>query len=178
LTFTIFGGGSQNNGPRSWWGLILIPLLDFILIFAIVAPSAYGQSYPVERVRLPAHYTLTLSLMGLGVCLGYLAKKIRLPAATRTLALALLAVMSLYPLWTARQTLTMAEDLRNWSSKWDERELFLYDLIEQGQTDLMIPALPGMYSTKELDVRPNYWVNRCAAQYYGVNSIRAIPGSD
>ncbi len=178
LTFTLVDVESQKKDSRVWLGLILIPLIDFILIWAIVAPSAYGQSYPVERVRLPAHYTFTLALISLGFCLGYLTKKIYLPNSTRTLALAFLAITLLYPLWAAKQTFTIATDLHDWSTKWDARETFLYDLIAQGQTDLTIPALPGMYSTKELDVRPYYWVNRCAAQYYGVNSIRAIPAPD
>jgi hypothetical protein len=177
LTFVLIDE-SHTGLSHMWVGLIVIPLVNFILIMAIVAPSAYGQSYPVERVRLPAHYMLTLALMSLGVCLGILARKVRFPDITRSLAWMLLAVMLLYPLWTARQTLTIAGDLRQWSSKWDERESFIHDLIAEGQTDLMIPALPGMFSTKELDVRPEYWVNRCAAQYYGVNSIRAIPGPD
>jgi len=32
-----------------------------------------------------------------------------------------------------------------------------------------------VYGTKELDTFETHWVNRCAANYYGVNSIRAIP---
>jgi len=177
LTFVLIDD-THSAPARAWPGLIAIPLLHFILIMAIVAPSAYGQSYPVERVRLPAHYSLTIALMSLGVCLAVLARSVRMPAVVRALAWLPLATLLLYPLWTARQTLTIAGDLRTWSWKWDQRELFIYGLIAAGQTDLMIPALPGMYSTKELDVRPEYWVNRCAAQYYGVNSIRAIPGPD
>jgi hypothetical protein len=26
-----------------------------------------------------------------------------------------------------------------------------------------------------MDVSENHWVNHCAAQYYGINSIRALP---
>jgi len=116
--------------------------------------------------------------MSLGAYLGYLAKQTYFHNSTRNLALAFLAITLLYPLWTAKQTFTIAADLHDWSTKWDAREAFLHSLIAQGQTDLIIPGLPGMYSTKELDVRPYYWVNRCAAQYYGVHSIQAIPAPD
>ncbi len=178
LAFTFFNGDLKKQNPRLWWGLILIPLINFILILAIVSPSAYGQSYPVERVRLPAHYEFTLALMSLGALLALLVKQIRLPGFARAFALLALGALLLYPLWTSKQTLAMAADLRAWSSHWDRREAYLYDVIEQGQTDIIVPALPGMYSTKELDVRPNFWVNQCAAQYYGANSISAIPVPD
>jgi hypothetical protein len=49
------------------------------------------------------------------------------------------------------------------------------ELKAQGQIDLLIPQLDGVYGIKEMDVEATHWVNRCAAVYYGVNSIRAIP---
>ncbi len=69
----------KKSHPRFWLAFVLIPLITYALIVSIVAPSAYGQSYPVERVRFPAHFVLTGALMSLGICLGYYLSQIRLP---------------------------------------------------------------------------------------------------
>jgi hypothetical protein len=50
----------------------------------------------------------------------------------------------------------------------------IYAMKAEGQTDLVIPGLDGYEGTKELDVRPFFWVNQCAARIYGVDSISAI----
>jgi hypothetical protein len=39
---------------------------------------------------------------------------------------------------------------------------------------LIIIQFDGLEGVKELDVNANHWVNRCAAKYYKVDSIRAI----
>jgi hypothetical protein len=51
----------------------------------------------------------------------------------------------------------------------------IFLLIEEGQTDPIVPQFDGVLGVKELDVNANHWVNRCAAKYYGFNSIRAFP---
>ena len=58
---------------------------------------------------------------------------------------------------------------------WDRRDAHITELREYGQDDLTVPQFDGIYDVKELDSLPTYWVNRCAAAYYEVNSIRAIP---
>ncbi|MBI3152307.1 MAG: hypothetical protein HYZ21_09250, partial [Chloroflexi bacterium] len=60
---------------------------------------------------------------------------------------------------------------RIWAQRWDERETYIYSLIESGETDLVIPSMDGYEGTKEMDLQANFWVNRCAAAYYDVDSI-------
>lgn len=172
--------GLQNHSlekkphPQFWLALILIPLIAYALIVSIVAPSAYGQSYPVERVRFPAHFVLTAALMSLGICLGYYISQLKLPNFARGFALALLVLSLLYPFWTSRQYIADIPHMREWSQYWDWRVTYIEELKSAGQTDLTIPALSGFFNTKELDIRKNFWVNKCAAQYYGVKSISAM----
>ncbi|KXK13038.1 MAG: hypothetical protein UZ14_CFX002001777 [Chloroflexi bacterium OLB14] len=47
----------------------------------------------------------------------------------------------------------------------------IYTAISNGETDILVPALDGYEGTKELELASNYWINKCAAQYYGVNSL-------
>ena len=159
---------------RAYWLFLLIPILLYGLVFASFAPSAYGQSYPVERVRFPAHFMLTLMLTSLGICAGYVLSYIKFPSFVRYVVVALAFVSLLYPLWMTRQPLATYEFRRLFASRWDEREQMIYDMKANGEQDLVIPALDGYEGTKELDVRPFFWVNQCAAQVYGVESITAI----
>ena len=160
--------------PRFNWIFLFIPVLLYALIFASFAPSAYGQSYPVERVRFPAHFMLTIALSAFGICAGYVLSYVKLPSFTRYAIVALAVIALLYPYWMMRQPLATYEFRRLFALRWDEREQMIYDMKANGERDLVIPALDGYEGTKELDVRPFFWVNQCAARVYGVDTITAI----
>ena len=160
--------------PRFNWIFLLIPVLLYGLIFAAFAPSSYGQSYPLERVRFPAHYLLVLALIAFGICAGYVLSFVKLPSFMRYVVVVLAFITLLYPFWMTRQPLSTYEERRLFALRWDEREQMIYDLKAEGVQDLVIPGLDGYEGTKELDVRPYFWVNMCAAQVYDVHSISAI----
>jgi hypothetical protein len=159
---------------RFLWVFALLPILLYALVFASFAPSAYGQSYPVERVRFPAHFMISIVLTSFGVCLGYVLSYVKLPAFSRYVVVGLAFTALLYPLWMMRQPLATYEFRRVFALRWDEREQMIYEMKANGEMDLVIPGLDGYEGTKELDVRPNFWVNQCAARVYGVDSIAAI----
>lgn len=160
--------------PRFNWIFLFIPVLLYGLIFAAFAPSSYGQSYPLERVRFPAHYLLVLALIAFGICAGYVLSFVKLPSFMRYVVVVLAFITLLYPFWMTRQPLSTYEERRLFALRWDEREQMIYDLKAEGVQDLVIPGLDGYEGTKELDVRPYFWVNMCAAQVYDVHSISAI----
>jgi hypothetical protein len=158
---------------------LAMPLLLVLFIAAGFSTSAYGQSYPVARARFFAHHLTTIVLVVEGVLLGnWLAARraasssIRIPAwAAGTVLFAL----ALYPVRAGLQTLQQAPQYREREQYWDQRNAHIYKLREQGQTDLVVPQFDGVDGVKELDSYETHWVNVCAAKYYGVNSIRAIP---
>ncbi|MBL8062876.1 MAG: hypothetical protein JNK32_07655 [Anaerolineales bacterium] len=159
---------------RAYWLFLIIPILLYGLVFASFAPSAYGQSYPVERVRFPAHFILTLALTSFGICAGYVLSYVKFPTLIRYGIVALAFLSLLYPFWMMRQPLSTYEFRRLFALRWDEREQMIYDMKASGEQDLVLPGLDGYEGTKELDVRPFFWVNQCAAQIYGVHTITAI----
>jgi hypothetical protein len=175
LSFLFFIEREKGDfNPRVAWLFLLIPILAYALIFASFAPSAYGQSYPVERVRFPAHFILTIALSALGICGGYVLSYVKFPRFVRYVVALTSAIVLFYPFWMVRQPLATHEFRRLFALRWDEREVMIYNFKAEGETDLVIPALDGYEGTKELDVRPYFWVNQCAAQYYDVHSITAI----
>lgn len=159
--------------------LMVIPALSYLLIVASFAPSVYGQSFPVERARFAGQVSLVAGLMIEGALLGSLlaqwqpafAEKLPLKLASAVL----FAVAALYPLRAGWLSLNDIPDYRARAEAWDTRVIQINDLIAQGQTDLLIVQLDGVEGVKELEVTEKHWVNRCAAKYYEVNSIRTAP---
>lgn len=169
-----FDKRTEKIEPRFYSIFLLILVLLYGLIFAAFAPSAYGQSYPLERVRFPAYFLLMLAIMALGICIGYVLSFMKLPVFVKNAAVVLAFLAFLYPFWIMRQPLSVYENRRLFALRWDEREQMIYDMKADGEQDLIIPALDGYEGVKELDVRPFFWLNACAAQLYDVHSISAI----
>ncbi len=157
--------------------LVVTPVLMYGMVAASFAPSVYGQAYPVERARFAGRLMMTSAALLEGAWLGVLAAQWR-PLHARALwvnlASVALAVVAIYPLRAAISTL--AAELpyaRRWSSAWDARQAMIYEQKAAGKEAIVVPQLPGFEHVKELDPRPRLWVNRCAAAFYGVNSISA-----
>lgn len=183
----LFSGLSLRGGwqpsPRGrralWLTAAAAPLIAYLLIAASFAPSAYGQAYPVERVRFAGRLLLTACLMLEGALFGVLAAQVRIriirPATLAAMIAFSLVLSALYPLRAAWLAAAEIPEYRARAAAWDARDAEIRALIAQGVTDLTVRHLGGVEGIKELDVRPRHWVNRCAAMYYRVNSIRAIP---
>jgi len=159
--------------------LAAIPVLSYLLIVASFMPSVYGQSFPVERARFTGQLCLVAGLMIEASLLGSLfAQYSSHLAETLPLKLVsaiLLAVTALYPLRAAWISLADIPEYRTRAEMWDVREAQIFAYRAQGGTDLIVDQFNGVDGVKELDVNADHWVNRCAAQYYGIKSIRAYP---
>ncbi len=160
-------------------GLLMALMLGlmYVLIASSFAPSVYGQGYPVERARFAGRLVMTTTALVEGACLGVLIAQWRLVHAHAllvNLASVALIVMAVYPLRAANSVLS--ENLayaRKWSSAWDARQVQVYAQKARGVQNIVVRQLPGFADVKELDSRSRFWVNRCAATFYGVQSISA-----
>lgn len=159
---------------RAWLGLILIPLLTYLLTVAAFAPSAYGQSFPVDRVRFPAHVILAASTLTLGGLLGLLAARLPLPRWTTTLAIIALLVAALYPLWTIRNNYKMIPQYQRHAARWDQRDASIRELAASGEENIITWGLSGIANVNDLSPRSGHWINYCAAIVYGVDTISAL----
>jgi len=166
----------MQPSSRIWLTVLLLPIFVFILIMFSFAPSTYAQSYPEERVRFPARFLMTLTLMTDGGLLGILTSQIQLFGKTRYVSIAAmiaLGLLAFYPLRAALTVYAKAPEYSQRADAWDARQQQILSEKAQGQQDIIVPQLPGIAQVKELDTSPTYWVNVCAATFYGVHSISA-----
>lgn len=176
LLFLLFKEPFAGSLPRARKARLLILLailgMAYLFIAASFAPSVYGQSYPMARARFAARVVMTLALMLEGGLLGLI-----LPVRRTTPAALLLLLLAFYPL---RASLKMWQsELPTYQQRavaWDARQAHLFQQIAEGKREIVIEQLNSFQQVKELDSNPRHWVNRCAANYYGVDSIRALPG--
>jgi hypothetical protein len=174
--------GSNPQSQKTFFYIALIaPFVLALLIAAGFSPSAYGQSYPVGRARFFAHYLLSATLMLEGAFLGVWLSQIKMAVFHSIYvfgaSVLVLLVMAVYPLRAGLQVLQNEPAYRIRASLWDKRDAVIRSQKEGGQTDLVTIQFDGVDGTKELDVSATHWANGCAAEYYDVNSIRAIPVS-
>jgi hypothetical protein len=170
--------------PRHMRRIALCMALAIVLMYGMIAasfaPSIYGQGYPVERARFAGRLLMTTAAMLEGAFLGILLAQWRVLHSQPLLVLlasVAMAIMALYPLRAAGSIL--GEDLpyaHKWSMAWDARQQEVYRQKGTGVQDVVIRQLPGFEDVKELDTRAKFWVNRCAATFYGVQSISAPQG--
>jgi hypothetical protein len=182
LFFVIYRGNENSNTINARVNRNIALALPFILILLIAAgfsTSAYGQSYPVARARFFAHYLITITLVFEGALFGMWLSQVKWrffsSANFEYISIFILLILAVYPLRAGMQVVQEIPDYRRRAEKWDKREDQINTLIAQGQTDLVIPQLDGVDGVKELDTFPSHWVNLCAAKFYEVNSISAIP---
>ncbi len=182
LFFNRYNKNSKLSADRKKHLILFLgflPILVFILIAASFAPSVYGQGFPLERARFSGTVIYAAGFMGIGGLTGLLAAQSRPNFLSESLLtwmmISLFLLIILYPLRHAWLTIGLIPEYRDRGAAWDARDAYIMELKAQGQIDLLIPQLDGVYGIKEMDVEATHWVNRCAAVYYDVNSIRAIP---
>lgn len=164
---------------RLWPVYILIPLAAYLLIVSVCAPSVYGESaYPEARALFPARFIMTTAIIAEGALLGYTLGQFVQHWETRKsqalfLASLLLLLSTLYPLRAGLKVAAQIPDYQKWAAAWDQRDAQIRALKQTGVMDIEVVALDSWPGVKEVDSNPKHWVNRCAAIYYGVNTIRA-----
>ncbi len=57
---------------------------------------------------------------------------------------------------------------------WDGRDAQITQMQAAGETQLVVPAMNSLAGILELSDKEGFWVNNCAAAYYGVRSISAV----
>ena len=166
---------------RGWtwlfWG---IPVGAFLLVVAVCAPSAYAESaYAEARAFLPARWILTIAGVTWFYLLGivYQTWRYKNPKyqliKEQTLIAFVIVLLSFYVMRGALVTLGSIPDYQTRAKAWDARAASIEQQKNTGILDIETKALDSFGRIRELSDNPKLWVNKCAAIYYGVNSITA-----
>jgi hypothetical protein len=173
----------QNPFPwwrQSWFGwIVVVWLATFALVTAACAPVVYAlNAYPDDRTIIIPYFVIisavicTSALLGMGLSrhhgLPDLGEK---PAIRRAvmagMAIIILTVVSI----STWQTVSQAPDYQAYAQAWDLRAKGIQDAAVNGESDLTVVGLNARFGVADLDVSPDYWVNRCMANYYHLNNI-------
>ena len=157
-----------------WPGIVL--LTGCCLIVAMHAPSAY-----IEHVS-PAMRTFIISqfiLLVMAACGAFFTGQLISRISSSRLA----AVLALAAVWVAYAYLVYAERkvfsyelprFQKIAIVWDERNEKILSEKMKGNLDIEVRAIDSAYIGGLLEWYPEpHWVNFCAAEYYGVDAIRA-----
>jgi len=167
---------TRLSSSQLWLVILIALLLMFVAIGFSFAPSAFVRSYPVARARFASHFVMNVTLILESGLLGILASRIRVPLnATlfRGSMLIMLVVLSLYPLYVSNKLRAPLVEYQTFAAAWDERDAYIRDEAARGVTDVVIQKFGPMGGVGEIKDDPTNWINKCAAQYYGLESIAA-----
>ena len=155
--------------------MVLLPVIMLVLIAFSFAPHAYARSFPSAYVRFPALVLLTLTLVVEGCLSGFLLCQVRFssPAVLRAALLGLAILTFMYPVRAATILYTRAPEYRAYATAWDLRDEQIRQAVATGATDLVVVQLDTIGGVQEYKGTTSFWVNRCAADYYGLQTLRA-----
>lgn len=160
-------------------GLGLSILIPPILMVASFLPSAYANlQYPGPRALTPGSSILLAWIALLAFWISVIGLRL-LSQATLTwvgwAALVLALAASLYPIRSLNSLLVERNTLATWAERWDGRDREIRYAIAAGAQDLTVREFEVVHNLEDLGPNPHHWVNNCAAIYYGVESITAVP---
>ena len=163
------------------WALLLAPLVSYLSIAAICAPSAYAQSsYPEPHVLIEARFVMVLLLAVEGLIIGVGLGQVHVlsneppPFLLRILVTLVAIAMLFYPLYDARKAYAQVPDYRARATAWDARDAQIRAEKAQGLENIQVDEFTSLSGVSELQPDAGFWVNSCAAGFYGVKTIKAI----
>jgi hypothetical protein len=170
--------GIQISSSRIGWISICLLLFVFFVIGCSFAPSAFVRTFPTAHARFPAYFMVVFGLISFGGLMGMLLGEFRFPLPlnlTRSLMVGILAVLAIYPFQASRRIYASLTPYRNFAAAWDVRDVQIRSSVAQGARDLVVVQLDSVADVPEYKGfgSPGYWINVCAAQYYGLHTLVA-----
>jgi hypothetical protein len=164
---------------RKW--MVLSAGIALVLIMSCLAAPLYGLgTAPSSRAYILPQFVLVCTAAIWGTLMGHgLRRPMRPLAFPLKLAgfIGLTALLIAGPLASTWQSLAQVADYRAFAEEWDARDKAIRDAVRQGEHHLVVNTLNNdLGSLAQLDVigpDATEWVNQCAAQYYGLESLTA-----
>jgi hypothetical protein len=164
------------NNKKSWVLIIVIPVITYLLIASVCAPTVYGMvAYPEPRALMIARFIMTISTLLWGGLIGILSHRTMDKIVNICFAsIIILGLLWIYPLRSAIQIWQQIPPAMSRAAEWDTRREEITHQINSGFSVVEIPRMDSVQGVSELTEDPQFWVNKCAASLYGVKLIRAV----
>jgi hypothetical protein len=152
--------------------------LTFLFVAATYAPSAYiEKSPPAPRTRVLSRFILTAGSGIIALMIGYYFHQIFQGHWYEVAALVLLLGTYAY---SARSIVISGQKISLYAdraSAWDERDTLIQQFKADGILDVNVRGIDGQPVGGIRDFKEKkgvgFWINQCAARYYGVDNIYA-----
>jgi len=164
---------------RHLFGVILVVLIiGFLLIAASYAPSAFIEKVPpAVRARIIARFSLVTAIALLFWLIGILTLQFRLWVKQLTwIALGILILSFAYTIRAIGITFETKYPLYlQRADIWDARDKLIMEKKNEGMYVIDVRGIDSLPvgGLRDLKENPNFWINGCAARYYGVEAIQA-----
>ncbi len=181
LLLSVFVGRQLSLPVHSLWLAGLTLGVGLLFAFVCFLPAAYGLSdAPPDRTLTIPAYLLSIALVFAGVSLGsYLNSTEAGRSFSATLDGALIAVGAVLCVGSVvlvnRQLVTEVPQYASYASHWDIVNAQILSARDEGQSQVVIQAIPNWASLNEPNDNPKFWVNVCYREYYGITVIATGP---
>ncbi len=161
--------------------ILLATIFCYVTVISSMVPTVLAMSsYPGDRALSPAYFSLILFVFFLAwsgaqflQSQAVWSRHLQLStSASRVLVLTFL----FYAFWISHRILIPISPLQHRAEAWDMRQNMILDAKARGETNVVVPAFDSIAQIFELYPKENFWVNSCAAKYYGIKGISAIEG--
>lgn len=151
--------------------------LSGILVTATIAPGVYAVSGPPPgRVYILPNFVLVLTSAFWGCLIGLTLRKSAFQNRRNILA-ALISVLifAMGPAASFWQSVTLAPKLSVYAAEWDEQERQIRLQAAEGSEDVAVKPLsvdlPQLIGLDTIGSDATQGANRCAAEYYGLQTL-------
>jgi hypothetical protein len=170
-------GNTCAGIKKRWLSSILVTLLGtaVILLLALwfngMKLQFHPPAFPEMREWIRANLLISLLILtGTLLLAGFLAWK-----TSRQLSVSVgLVLIGTTALIIGARFLTEYPLMQQRADLWDGRDTQIQQLKTKGEKQLVVPAMNSLAGILELSDHEGFWVNHCAASYYGVQSISAV----
>lgn len=170
---------SLPQSLRKRWQWLLIPFMTFMVIIAACAPVVYMlNAYPDERTILLPQFILIIGLMVSIISLIHIVDpyaRLHFQRGKTGIRLGLSAIflvgMVIATTFELIQSVQKRPEFQQYTRSWEAREDELLSRVEENAIQVTIPGLSSRFGLSDLRAEPDFWVNRCMADFYQVETI-------
>lgn len=183
----LFAKGNRHPTPKRLTALLkqdwarwaaLVTGTALILVTAACAPVVYAMNaYPDDRTIIVPQFVVVAAVMVVSALLGtglrqtgWLASR-GSAVLSRWLPTAMLLItlaISGLSLWRSAMHLS---EFRLFAQHWDQQAALIQQAIQEGKREIVVPGGDAFFEVANLGAEADFWVNRCMAEYYGVDAI-------